>query len=56
MKALFDAVDCVLPPLEPYDAYEKCSPDQGESTGTNKSDIRYTNPIICQEKVIFVDF
>ena len=56
MKALFDAIDCVLPLLEPYDAYEKCSPDHGESTGTNKNDTRHTNPIICKEKLIFIDF
>ena len=40
MKALFDAIDCVLPLLEPYDAYEKCSPDHEESTGTIKNDTR----------------
>ena len=56
MKALFDAIDCVLQLLEPYDAYEKCSPDHGESTGTNKNDTRHTNPIICKEKLIFIVF
>ena len=56
MKALFDAIDCVLPLLEPYDAYEKCSPDHRESTGTKKNDTRHTNPIICKEKLIFIDF
>ena len=56
MKALFDAIDCVLPLLEPYDAYEKCFPDHRESTGTNKNDTRHTNPIICKEKLIFIDF
>ena len=56
MKVLFDAIDCVLPLLEPYDAYEKCSPDHRESTGTNKKDNRHTNQIICKEKLIFIDF
>ena len=53
MKALFVAIDCVLPLLEPYDAYEKCSPDHGEPTGTNKNDNRHTNPIICKENEFF---
>ena len=56
MKALFDAIDCVLTLFEPYDAYEKCSPDHEEFTGTNKNDTRHTNPIICKEKLIFIDF
>ena len=56
MKALFDAIDCVLQLLEPYDAYEKCSPDHGESTGTNKNDNRHINRIICKEKLIFIVF
>ena len=56
MRALFVAADCVLLTLEPYNAYEKCSAGPGESIGTKKSDIRHTNPIICKEKAIFVDF
>ena len=56
MRALFVAADCVLLTLEPYNAYEKCFAGPAESIGTKKSDIRHTNPIICKEKAIFVDF
>ena len=49
-------VDCVLHILQAYFAYEKCSPDIGDSNDMTKSGIRRVNRIICKEKVIFIDF
>ena len=55
-RTLLVSVDCVLYILKPYYAYEKCSPDVGDSNDMKKSDIRRVNRIICKEKVIFIDF
>ena len=50
------AADCVLHFLKAYNAYEKCSPDTGDSNDMKKSEIRRVNRIICKEKLIFIDF
>ena len=55
-KALLVSVDCILCILKPYYAYEKCSPDVGDSNDIKKGDTRRVNRIICKEKVIFIDF
>ena len=53
---LFVSVDCVLCILKPQYAYEKCSPDVGDSSGTKNSDNRHANQNIRKEKAIFIDF
>ena len=55
-KSLLVPVDCVLYILKQYYAYEKCSPDVGNSNDIKNGDIRRVNRIICKEKVIFIDF
>ena len=55
-KTLLVPVDCVLYILKQYYAYEKCSPDVGNSNDIKNGDIRRVNRIICKEKVIFIDF
>ena len=56
LKTLLVSIDCVLCILKSYYAYEKCSPDVGESNDIKNGDIRRVNRIICKEKVIFIDF
>ena len=53
---LFVSVDCVLCILKPQYAYEKCSPDAGDSSDIKNSDTRRANQNICKEKAIFNDF
>ena len=55
-RTLFVPVDCVLCISRPYFAYEKCSPDIGDSNDMKKSDIRRINRNICKEKANFIDF
>ena len=55
-KTLLVPVDCVLYILKAHYAYEKCSPDLGNSNDIKKSYTRRLNRIICQEKEIFIDF
>ena len=56
LKTLLVSIDCVLCILKSYYAYEKRSPDVGESNDIKNGDIRRVNRIICKEKVIFIDF
>ena len=55
-RRLLVSIDCVLCILKSYYAYEKRSPDVGESNDIKNGDIRRVNRIICKEKVIFIDF
>ena len=55
-RTLFVPVDYVPCISRPYFAYEKCSPDIGDSNDMKKSDIRRINRNICKEKPNFIDF
>ena len=51
---VFLSIDHVLYILKPKDAYEKCSPDLGDSNEVTIRNKKVVNKILCKEKVNFI--